>query len=268
MPQAYDAFLIGMRHLHEARRQGGGIENSLARSAFEAAIKADPAYAEAYAGLAWTYWSAFAFGLGGRLPSLERAWQLARRSMEIANNALAQRLLSKQYLDPEAEIYQFNTKKDHEAAVAEARKAIAIEPNNADALAELAYILVFTGATDEASELIARAKRLNPNSPVWYGKPAGIAAFQRGDYEDAIAELTVVYEADFIDLSWVWLISALGHVGKVQEAKEILDAPSVGRANNQLAISRRIPIKARDQMQHFLDGLGKAGVPKEPRPLN
>jgi Flp pilus assembly protein TadD len=158
---------------------------------------------------------------------------------------------------------------DYAAAMAEGRKAVALEPSNADAMAELAYILAFSGESEEASELIRGAKRLNPNFPVWYHRVAGVANFLNGDYAKAVSDLKKSDEDDPVAVSRFWLASAWGHLGKLEDAKTALQSlMGESRGSSQFAIARMVPLKRPRDMKRFLEGLDKAGVPEEPRAIN
>jgi tetratricopeptide (TPR) repeat protein len=101
---------------------------------------------------------------------------MAEQSLTLAENALALRLRAKRYLDPESMANgKASAGNQHDLALAELRQALALAPNDADTLADLADTLVFAGEADEAGKLMRQAMRLNPNFPAWYYRPAGIA---------------------------------------------------------------------------------------------
>jgi adenylate cyclase len=59
-------------------------------------------------------------------------------------------------------------KKQHDQAIAEAERAIALDPNHADSYAWLGAILDLVGRPEEAIGLIEKAMRLSPYYPPLY----------------------------------------------------------------------------------------------------
>ena len=177
--------------------------------------------------------------------------------------------MAKRYLDVET-WYRIGADLNHDAAVDQLRKSVQLEPNNADALAELAYALAFAGHSDESLRHIERAMRLNPNFPTWYYKPAGTANLLTGNFELAAEQLRRPLKKDPFAYSGYWLISALGHLGKLDEARTLVSAfpPLKGErgGGNQFSIAYITPLKVPADMKRFLLGLDKAGIPKEPQP--
>ena len=78
-------------------------------------------------------------------------------------------------------------KKQHDQAIAEAERAIALDPNDADGYAWLGETLNFAGRPEEAIGLIEKAMRLDPRYPPSYSYLLGRAYRLTGRYEEAIA---------------------------------------------------------------------------------
>jgi len=76
-----------------------------------------------------------------------------------------------------------------ELAVAEYERALRINPNDPDIMAEYADVLNYTGRPDLAARFIEQAKRLNPRVPDWYLWYQGDILFSLERYEEAIATL-------------------------------------------------------------------------------
>ena len=265
--QAHEAFLRGVRHIN-VRDDVLMDENRKARQEFEKAIELDPNYATAYAALGltyWYHWAHFDFLDGS---AKRKAFELAARSLELADNAMAHLLKAKKYLFLE-HAGGIHGERQYDLAIAELRKAVALEPNNPDILAELAYYLVFAGDAEEAQALIARAKRLNPNFPSWYYRPSGFAHFMKGDYKSAIPDFTAWFESVTIPFWSVFaLASAQAQAGDIAKAQETLQILGERLGHMRTISVFRLgfvddffPFKRENDLEHFLEGLHKAGVP-------
>jgi predicted Zn-dependent protease len=153
-------------------------------------------------------------------------------------------------------------------ALAELRQALALAPNDADTLADLADTLVFAGEADEAGKLMRQAMRLNPNFPAWYYRPAGIAYYLNGQYPQALQEFRYWYESEVIkSVSIPWLAAAYAQTGKLDKARRI-----VALINRRNGLNRGVPpflqtayyyypFREKTDIEHLIDGMRKAGWP-------
>src|SRR5258706_10455923 len=80
-------------------------------------------------------------------------------------------------------------KQQYDQALAEGKRAIALDPNNADSYAGQAQALLFAGRPEEALRLVEQAMRLNPRYPSWYLFVLGTAYHSTGQYAEAIVAL-------------------------------------------------------------------------------
>ena len=267
---AYDTFLLGIRHLN-AVDVWHSEENLAARRAFEKAIMLDPNYARAYAGLGYTHWFDFRnFNLNVR--DATRAYQFAKQSLSLGDNSLARRLFANLYLiglGSDEVSFRLPKQERLDLAVAEARKAVALEPNNADSLAELAMFLNYAGAAQEAVDLMIRARRLNPNFPDWYHIPAGVAYYLAGNYNKAVQELTIplrnrhLPSKDIFGLLF-WRAAAYAQAGDIAAAEKVLQTQAPEHSCKTLRCIRFASpfnlFKRPDDREHIIGGLRKAGL--------
>lgn len=149
---------------------------------FQAAIKSDPNYAQAYAGLADAYL------LGGNQDEAEySSADLARKAIALddslgeAHASLAYNLSAVGWNWSEAET--------------EFRRAIELDPNYATAHHWYAYHLASLGRLEEAKAEIRKARELNPDSVVINIDIAHILYLSRG-YTQAITHCRQVLEAN------------------------------------------------------------------------
>ena len=173
--EAYDTLLRGVEYYYRATKEG----NTQARPLFEKTIELDPQYAEAYAWLGYTYLNDWILQWDPAPQTLQRAFALGQKALALDDTlAIAHVLLGW--------AYAFQAK--YEPAVAEAERAIALDPNNADSHHGLAAVLnIFGERTTEAIELEKKAIRLNPRYPFPYAFHLGWAYTWVGNYEEAIA---------------------------------------------------------------------------------
>jgi TolB-like protein/class 3 adenylate cyclase len=270
--EAYDAFLRGLRHLNVRDETDTEAYNN-AREQFKEALRLDPNYADATAALSLTYWhSAAVKDFHG--PDKPMAIDLANKALSLADHALAHRTLARTHLHLDGSLLTQVLDEQVPAvnmdlAISEIRKAVALQPNNADSLADLSYYLAYAGEADESIALIKRARRLNPNFPAWYHRPSGIAHLIKRDYGSAIEELIAWYRSEKLPVSSALLLtSAYALAGETAKATETLlnlreSLPSTEHYSVQ-SFSRRFPFKREEDRLLIEDGLRKAGVADRP----
>src|SRR5262249_22327366 len=177
--EAYDAFLRGMEYFWRTTKEA----NAQARQMFEKAVALDPQYAEAYAGLGWTYREEWLFRWSADPQTLERTLQLAQQALALDDSLpIAHTLLSYSYME----------KHQYDQASAEGERAIVLDPNNADSYAFQADVLNFAGRPEDARRAVEQAMRLNPRYPWWSAFDLGWASHSTGRYAEAIAILQEV----------------------------------------------------------------------------
>ncbi|MBB3461722.1 winged helix-turn-helix domain-containing tetratricopeptide repeat protein [Rhizobium sp. BK377] len=146
-------------------------------------------------------------------------------------------------------------------ADAEFEKAIELDPNEADTWAAMSDIAVLSGRIDEGREHIGKAFRLNPFPASWYYLTLGQAQYAAGDYEAVVK--TLRREETYRTSSRRFLAAGLAQLGRLEEARAEAELFLV--ANPHFTISHWVamePFRDTATLAHFVDGYRKAGFPE------
>jgi len=247
--EAYDFYLQGSEYQNRYTKE----TNVQARIMFERAIDLDPEFAAAYGWLGFTHFHEWTFGWSKNPQSLELAFELAQRTLDLDDSLpLGHHLLGKVY----------SRKKQHEKAIAELKKAIALSPNSADGLVGLGYILNFAGRPEEAIGLVKKAMRLNPMYPAYYLWELGHAYFITGRYEEAIETLKRVLDrnSNFMP-AHVFLAASYSEIGREEDARaEVTEVERLSPQASLVALRRTLPYKDQSVLERLIDSLRKAGL--------
>jgi adenylate cyclase len=261
--QAYDVFLKGWQHY--LRQTPDDFRTAIVQ--FKKAVELDPKYGRAYAALAATYWEAYT-----------RYWDVAlgfSRGRETYSQA--EQFLAKAMRDPTPLAHQVASAmllhtQQHDEAIAEAKRAIASDPNDADGYVALANALSFTGRASEALELVERAIRLNPHYPPYYLYQLGLAQFGMKRLDEAATSLEralALHRDDY--WSQRLLLATYGLLGRRPDAARLLETIKKNEKRGSIASMDPLTIRAstywypfaeRADVDRFAEGLRKAGVPE------
>jgi adenylate cyclase len=228
----------------------------------------------------------------------ERAKQLFQRA--VANDATFSApyvALAHAYLD---DCGAFGTRSVEDAAELSAgwaRKALAIDPEDADARAMVAWTALVAGNSDEACEQVLLARTSNPNSAMailieahvllftgravdarqgltacfrvdprgpdshWVVHQFAISYYSEGDYLKSVeAARRALARHPEVSGTYRWLAAALGQLDRTQEAKAALNkAVELSPRSFEFYTHRRPPWHRPEDYEHMLDGLRKAG---------
>ena len=222
-PEAHDAYLRGRFYWNEGARED--IER--ARGYFEQALKKDPRYAPAYAGLA-DYYSVLPFYTNARPDDVfPRAKEAVAKALEL-DGSLAEAHGTLAYI---LTYYDW----DWAAAEQEFKQSLALNPNDATQRHRYSRYLVSLGRSEEALKEIERARLLDPLDLVIKANVGVIHYFAR-QYDQAIEELQNVMRdnPDFATAKW-GLALAYEQKGNYQQALPVMEKASTRRSPNALA---------------------------------
>lgn len=239
--------------LHEARRLLYEARRLLDRS-----ISLDPNYARAYAMLSQTHLAAWVQPLDEdhlNPAALERAHRFAQKCLQLGPDlSIAHAQL--------ARVLTFEGQ--HEQAIAGFEKAIALNPNFTDWWFGMA--LLRAGEPARAIAIIEAHMRYDPFCPPWALGQLGLAHYTLKEYSKALPPLReLASQVPNMRQGRVWLAANLAQLGRLDEAHaeaaEILRIDpkyTIDGTQRQLALFRRT-----EDVEHFLDGLRKAGLPEK-----
>jgi TolB-like protein/class 3 adenylate cyclase len=262
--QAYDVFLKGWQHY--LRQTPEDFRAAIVQ--FKKAAELDPKYGRAYAALAATYWEAYTRYWGTMALGLSR-----EREAQLQ----AEQFLTKAMHDPTPLAHQVASAmllhaQQHDEAIAEAKRAIASDPNDADGYVTLASALSFTGRSSEALEQVERAMRLNPHYPPYYLYQLGLAQFALNRLNEAATSLERAIALNRDDYwSQRLLLATYGLLGRRKDTSNLLETLKEKDRRGIFAHLDPLTIKAmafwhpfagEADAARFAEGLRKAGVPE------
>jgi adenylate cyclase len=230
--------------------------NQQARAHYEKALELDPDNVSAITGLGW---AAFLDWVGSwsepGVDSLERAYELARKAVALDSTDYRAHLL--------LGCVQAN-RRHHSEALNHYQVALSLNANDADGAAHMANLLIDLGRFDEALEWLKRAVRLNPLHPAWYLYAIGEANYGARRYEQALEPLrSAVHRYPKFITPRRHLAATYAQLGRIEEARAEIEA-ALNR-DSSLTISfyrRRLQYVNAADLDHYLDGLRKAGLPE------
>jgi len=255
--QAYDYFLQATDTRASFGSSWKVAELYEARRLLEQSIAIDPNYARAYAMLAQIQMTAWLVSLDGdhlNPASLDRAYHLARKAVQLDPNL------------PEAHAalgFVLGRRREHEAAVAEFERAMALNPNFTDW--RHGDALMFAGDSARAIEAGERLRRLDPFYPPIAPLTLGLAHYLLRQYSQALPLMReCASRAPNSRVAHVFLAATHAQLGNIEQARA--EAAEVLRIEPKYTIegtqARTTPFKRREDAEHFFDGLRKAGLPE------
>jgi TolB-like protein len=174
--EAYEKYLRGRFY------QSQNTPNSLNRSIefYEQAIALDQNFAEAHADIADAHIILFNFGVRPAAQTIQQARESVNRALQLDPD------LSRAHMS--LALIQFLIDHNWTEAEKSLERAIALNPNNADAYHRYAYFLMQLGRFDESLQKAEKARELNPLSNIVQNSIAMTYIYARR-YPEAIKQL-------------------------------------------------------------------------------
>jgi TolB-like protein len=256
--QAYDCWLRGLDCVHHDSPE----KQEEARACFHRALELDPNYARAHSGLSLAHFNEWNCHNWNRWAERETcAFESARRAVELDDgDHVTHFILGRIYL----------YRRDFAPAEQHLARAEALNPNDADMLAQLALAWAYIGEADRAQRLAELALRLNPLHDTWYYMFMLPAAMIQRRFRDVIA-MGLRCIDDATDTP-AYVAAAYAHLGELEDARRILDvhlsyfrrritygrAPRPGEALDWLKLVN--PFQQLAHLDLLVEGVTKAGL--------
>ena len=153
-------------------------------------------------------------------------------------------------------------KKQHEKAVAELEKAIALDPNSAESYGGFGYVLSWAGRPEDAVPLIIKAIRLDPKHSAWYYWSLGHSYFLTARYGEATGSFkeSLNRGPDFWP-SHIFLAASYIKLGREDEARP--EAAKALKMNPKLSLEawrQKLPYKDPAVLESVLEAFRQAGL--------
>jgi TolB-like protein/DNA-binding winged helix-turn-helix (wHTH) protein/cytochrome c-type biogenesis protein CcmH/NrfG len=209
---AYDYVLRARPALQRPTR----TNNAEARILLRHAIELDPTYAAAYAALADSYQVATVMGWA-QSPSafLSRAEELARKALSLDESEVRAHVIL-------GRIHIFHQR--YSEAAAEIERAIAINPNDANALAGRGNILMWSGHTDAAVEVLEHAQHIDPDLNAIDRNALALAYYLKQRYQEAAEEAELnLRKTEDARFSYVVLAAAYAQLNRSEDAERAVN---------------------------------------------
>jgi DNA-binding SARP family transcriptional activator/TolB-like protein len=214
-PNSLDAWEALHRGLWHMYRFNSG-DNERAQHFFETAVRLDPTFARAYAGLSFTHFQKAFQGWGERTPEIDRALAAAGQSLMADDRDPAAHLAMGRAL-------WLNGR--HVESMIELEKSVELSPNFALGHYTLAFVQSQTGDPRAAIRASDQSRRLSPFDPLLFGMMGAraMALVRLGRFDEAV-EWAVIAAARPTAHAHIHAIAAysLALAGRVSDAQSYL----------------------------------------------
>lgn len=235
---AYEQWLVGK----ELLKKGSVESDAEAREHFFSALEIDPGFARAYTGLSLSYFNEWSCQLWDRWDvSRKGARENALKALEIDDSDyLSLAVLGRTYLFSE----------EYDKAEHYLRKALRMNPNDADNLILIAFSFMYLGYAEEAVRLYQKACFLNPMRQDTYFAYGSNMYVELGDYDRALKlGKTVNGSSVWVDFN-LYLAAASYYQGNLDDMERYW---GLYLAAFQKCINKGQPATDREALQWHLD---------------
>jgi TolB-like protein len=260
--EAYECWLRGMHWL----RRGDPAADAEARRLFERAIGISPGFARGYSGLSLSYFNDWSCSAWQRWDETER--QAYRHALEATR------------LDPQDHVTHcilgriLLYRREFDRGIEHLRKAVALNPNDADVLVNACLGHAYFGEPERSLELEREALAIHPFHPDWYLAYFAASRFVARRAREARERFERVLDVTVDARAFVAAASAdLGDLARAREQARVF----VDRFAERIAfgkpfapedpvrwILRVNPLRRVEDRAYLLEGLARSGLQVPP----
>ena len=142
------------------------------------------------------------------------------------------------------------------------KRALEDNPNDADMLYQMGFLLSLMGEGKKAIEWNDRAKRVNPRYPEWYNFNAALSHFLIRDYDTALLLAKrgkAAYPKSLAPRRI--LIATLVEMDRIDEAEAAVREYLEIRPDFRLSTFRNTPFQRTEDQERYFGALRRAGIP-------
>ena len=264
--QAYDEFLKGWQGYRLQTKEGFAD----AKIHFERAVEIDPEFARAYAAQAVMYQKAVQLAAPGLRQGLGVTTHAALNAIRTKPHFLAKKAMKKPTALAHGLMSQYYLFRwQHDEALAEIERAVAMDPNDPELYNWMSNILWFMGKNREAIESAKMGLRLEPTNPAAYLLQLAKAYLPDGNLKESseLLERVIRLNPDLAGSAALYQAIIYGTHGQNEEARtayEIFLKSRMSPVRGLKNIISYFPFTDPKTMDSFAVALTKAGVPGSP----
>jgi TolB-like protein len=245
---AYDYFLRGVAEF----RSYADDSNQRAATLLEQAVALDPRFALARAYLAFVRVALAGYASASRTV-LDASFAMAAQAVDLdPQESRCHRMLALVCVH----------RRELATAQRHLDRALQLNPNDADAMQHMGYVLALRGKPQDTLVWVERARRLNPLHPTWYNFGLGIALYSLGRYAEAAEAF--LHRPNPGPWTSARVAACYAQLGDPAKTASFVNAVLKARPDFSTAIflTRDILLEREEDREHLREGLRKAGLPE------
>jgi adenylate cyclase len=246
---------LNVLEARELARHQNIDHNRKAGQLLEKAIELDPNYAPAYK------WLSSVNAMDVVLGASKAKEESLKTAVELAKKAL---FIDRSYGNAHGIVgWIYVLKRQYEKAIPELKKALELDPNEADNYMYLSAALLYIDDLDEGILMANKAIRLNPIPPSLYLNLLAALYRSKGNYKEALVWSEKAVKQEPKDtIANVNLCSVYYLLGREEDAH--LQAKEVLKLNPKFSVKKlekALPYKNPEVKKQYIDALRNAGLP-------